>query len=306
MKNKKIKGSITVEASIVFAMSSLILFMFLAPLFILKNSANIIIDLNEISKSAAIYKMLKYNFENDKGSVDVDNLKKEDVKNENSIEYIDEEITKDDLSESFENLTNIGIVIYKILQQNKNKNDAFSNISTVMPLNLETYDEKKQIINYKIKVDFKIPFNIFKINNLHQEFQIARRAFVGADGNRYEIDNDEEYIYVAESFKKSFVYHEKANCTMLKKITEEVLYKNIDTKENEYGEKYNKCEYCVKEKISSSTILFITQYGKLFHLNKDCPIMTAYVSKVSKEYIEKYNLRLCKICERKKDVDSTN
>ena len=305
IKNKNLSGSITVEASIVFTISILILFMSFAPLFVLKSSAKIIKDLNEISKAASIYKMIKYNFENDRGSTNVDNLKKEEIQNNTEIDYLDNEISREDLSESFENLTNIGIVIYKLLEINKDKNDAFSNISYILPLQLDTFDSTKQVINYKLKVGFKIPFNIFTINNLYQDFYISRRAFVGADGNRYDSEDSGEYIYIAESFERSHVYHNNINCTILKKVTKEVVYADIDKEKNEYGDSYIKCEYCIKnEKLKSDTVVFTTQYGKLFHLNENCPTMTAYVSKVSKDYIEKYDLRLCKICERKKSDES--
>ena len=307
LKNKNFTASITVEASIVFTTSILILFMCCAPLFVLKSTVNILNNLNDISKIASIYKMIKYNFENDRGSTNVENLEKEEIKKNDEIDYLDGEISKDDLSESFENLTNIGIVIYKLLGNNKDSNDAFSNISYVIPLQIDTFDSTKQIIDYKIRVGYKIPFNIFGINSLYQDFYLSRRVFVGADGNRYDSENSGEYIFVAESFEKSHVYHNNANCTMLKKVTKEIIYGEIDKEKNEYGEKYSKCDFCIKnKKLNSNESVFITQYGKLYHLNESCPTMTAYVSKVSKDYIEKYDLRICKICERKNSNESND
>ena len=60
-------------------------------------------------------------------------------------------------------------------------------------------------------------------------------------------------------------------------------------------------DYYPEYMIENDTICYITQYGDKFHYRDDCPLMTAYVTKIPKESIENYNLRPCFKCAKEKE-----
>lgn len=299
LENRKFESSITVEASIVFSITIFVLFLIFGPMFVIKSSVDVVEKLNDMSKKVSFYQMLKYNYENYEKNINTKKLDEEKFKD--GKEYSKGEKVEEVL-ECIENLTNHSLVIYQLLKKEEFEDSVFNNIKYIVPYNLYIYDKKKNIIDYQMAVGFYLPYNIFNINDIHMNYRLARRAFVGSDGDRFKEEDDEEYIYLSNNYKKSHVYHTKTTCNRLEKKVEQDYYKNINNIKNEDNKYYTECEYCFKDiKKSNETIIYITKYGSRFHRYESCPTMTAYVKKMPVSIIEEENLRMCEICRRRED-----
>ena len=57
--DKKLKGSITVEAAFSFTLTVFVLFLMLGPLLIIKTNSDVLITLNNASKVRCNYEMIK-------------------------------------------------------------------------------------------------------------------------------------------------------------------------------------------------------------------------------------------------------
>lgn len=290
IKNRKLKASITVESAFSFTLTVFILVLMLGPLFVIKTSSDIMIEMNNVSKLRCNYEMLKNSVEDTSAY-------------EKFKEYVE---SVDFLEKNFRNIENVlnyaGMVL-NFSNKYSTSSSEYQNLSSVYSLNNEVYDEKTGIVNYDFNFSFKLPYNVLNINEVEKRLVSYRRAFIGADGDRFDGLNDNgDYVYVANNHVNSNVYHSDINCSYLIKNTYSFTYDTLSTKRNELNQKYTKCSYCFKKiKIKSDTICYATSYGERFHYKSNCPNMTAYVSKILREDIEKYNLTLCSRCKRKEE-----
>ena len=289
-KNKKLKASITVEAAFSFTITVFVLFLMLGPLLIIRTTSDLLIELNDMSKIRCDYEMIKY------GSKDSNIYRK--IK-----DYIgDSDVTEDSI-EYIEDLSNNALFMLDFTNRYDESEREYRNIDFIYSMNHDIYDNTSNVVKYDYLVDFLLPYNVLNVDGVLKRLVNNRRAFVGSDGDRFDKDfEDGEYIYVANNYVNSLVYHVDINCTYLIKKTTSVEYKNIGNHRNYNNQKYSKCDYCFKKiKLKSKTICYITQYGDRFHYRDDCPLMTAYVTKIPKDYIEGYNLRPCFKCAKKEE-----
>lgn len=284
LKNKKsYKASVTVEAALSFTLTIFILFMIIGPLFIIRKSSDVLTEMNTLNKLACYYEESRYQINKNATSSELSK------KLNDYIEDFDEA----------ENYINAGYVLYHLYDSYRDKDDPLNNISDLVSLNDKVYDEDTGIVRYDFLFDFKLPLNVLKVKNIEQRFVVSRRAFIGASEDRFDENDDAEEVFLARNYKIYKVYHMSPTCTYLKKELLSGTKSHINTERNESGARYSKCNYCIKERVDDTTIYFYTVYGHLYHKNKNCPLMTAYVSKVTSDYIEKYDLRLCTRCAKK-------
>ena len=207
----KYKCSITIEASLSFSISLFVLFLILGPLFVLESSAYIMNKLNETSKYMSYYQMIEKNLSNFNDRIDIKNISNG---NDNNIE-IDSNLNNNDIKDSIKNLSNYGIIIADLFAKNVDKNNAYSNISLILPNNTQVYTENNGIIKYDLNIFFKLPLNLFRVPDLYQRFISVRRAFIGVDGNRFIneqglVENEEIYVSNNKIFatKTKFIQNE--------------------------------------------------------------------------------------------------
>ena len=288
--NRRLKGSITVEAAFSFTITVFVLFLMIGPLLIIKTTSDFIIELNEMSKIRCDYEMIKY------GSKDLDIYKKIE-------KYIDDNNISSDSLEKIEDATNQIAFLMNFTQRYGDEEREYRNIEYLYNVNLDIYDSTTGVVNYDYLVNFSLPYNLLNIDGVLKRLVNSRRAFIGSDGDRFDNDFEEgDFVYVANNYVNSLVYHVNINCTYLVKKTTSDSYSNIGSHRNYNNQKYAKCDYCFRKiKMQSDTICYITQYGDKYHYRDDCPLMTAYVTKINKENIENYNLRPCFKCAQKKE-----
>lgn len=285
--NKKYNGSITVEAAFSFTITIFVFFIMLGPLLIIKSSSDVLIKLNEAANTRCNYEMIK------KGASETNIVNKINS-------YFDKDDNIKEISNGIENILNFGINAINILNQYDDDKREYRNISFIYDKNTNVYDGEKGIVKYDYLITFMLPYNVLHVRNIMNRFVIQKRAFIGVDGNRFKNDDESNgYIYVSDSYRSSGVYHNKYNCSYLIKDTIKSSYKDIKRMKNDNGGKYTKCSHCFgKKKVDENEMYYITQYGDKYHYDKDCPMMTAYITKVPSSYIDTYNLRMCERCKK--------
>ena len=286
----KLNGSITVEASFSFTLTVFILFLMLGPLLIIKTTSDILIKINDASKVRCNYEMVK------------DSLKGTNVYNK--VEnYIDDVEFLELNLKNIENIINFGSMILDFNVEYDEKKQEYKNVSFIYNKNIEVYNEDTEEVLYDFIFSFSLPYNLLHIRDINKRLVNNRRAFVGSIGDRFSLKEDSgDYVYIANNFKYSNVYHLFLDCTYLTKNTTDVLYKDISSYRNHNRHKYTKCDYCFKKiKTNENTICYITEFGDKFHYRSDCPVMTAYVTKIPKDLIDSYSAEICHRCSNREN-----
>lgn len=310
IQKTRYKASITVEASLAFSLTLFALFLCLGPMFIIKTNKDMMLLIDNQSKMVSYYEMLKQNFEENKENVDYSKLSNDSLNDEI---YVNDEETKNkdtffsNITESLFNLFNYEMIFIKTKNKyNDDNNNAYNNLHMILPYNFDVFNDETKIIKYDLYAFFKLPFNLFNVNDVNQRFVNLRRAFVGVDGDRYnevvsESDKSDK-VYLARNHIYSHIYHEDRYCTYLEKKTTQITYNDLNTKKTETGNKYLPCDYCMKNiHLSNDSNIYITKYGDKYHYLEKCPMMTAIVSESSiDEAIEK-GLTACSKCRREQN-----
>lgn len=287
---RKLNASITVEAAIGFTLTIFILFLLLGPLFIIKTSSDILIKLNNASKLRCKYEMMK------------DSLKDTEL-GVNIRSYLDEYSIPGDNFQNVENIVNFGLMAFDFVSEYGEDKREYRNLNYIYNKNAEVYLEDSNEVLYDFVFGFKLPYNLLHIDDVRKRLVNNRRAFVGAMPNRFSNDGvDGDFVFVANNHIHSSIYHLYIDCTYLVKKTESISYSAIPSKRNDSNKKYTKCDYCFRDvTLTDDTICYITQYGDKFHYRDNCPVMTAYVTKIPKESIENYDLVLCSKCSKREN-----
>ena len=284
----KLNASITVEAAFAFTITIFVLFLMLGPLLIIKTSSDILVKLNNASKLRCNYETIKY-WLND---TEIYKNIEEKIK--------DSEFLNSNLK-GIENIVNFANMIFDFSDEYDESKSEYRNIDYVYNKNKAVYDEDTAEVLYDFVFGFSLPYNFFNVSDVKKRLVNNRRAFMGSVGDRFaQKEESGDFVYVANNHIYSNRYHLFIDCTYLEKNTEKVLYENMKNMRNDNNAKYYKCNYCFKNvDINSDTICFITQYGEKYHYNDNCPLMTAYVSKLSRNIAEKYEMILCSRCNKR-------
>ena len=290
MITKKLNGSITVEAAFSFTLTVFVLFLMLGPLLIIKTSSDFMIELNELSKSRCIYETIKYSSKESRI-----HQKVEDWINQNETLWYD--------IEKIEDIANYALMLFNFSNKYDESHSEYNNIKYLYDMNTDTYDTSTGIVKFDYLVLFSLPYNILQVEGVHKRIVSNRRAFIGADGNRFGDNSEaEDVVYIANNFTNSGVYHTDINCTYLIKKTIHFNYSELSSHRNYSNKKYTKCTYCFDTiSINQDTTCYVTQYGDRFHSYDLCPMMTAYVTQIPIDEISSYNIRPCSRCAKKEE-----
>ena len=285
---KKLNGSVTVEAAFSFSITVFVLFLMLGPLLIIKTTSDVLVKLNEASKTRCNYELLKVDLSDTEIARELSDKIEEN-------DYLSENIDK------IENIINFGSMILDFNDEYDESKSEYRNIKYIYNKNIEVYNEETDEIRYDFIFGFNLPYNLYYIEDVRKRLVSNRRAFVGAIGDRFSLtDESGDFVFVANNHVNSNVYHLFIDCTYLVKRTTAVDYRDMDNHRNEANHRYSKCDYCFNRiNLHDDTVCYITEYGDRFHYRDDCPLMTAYITKIPKEIIEEYNLNLCSRCNRR-------
>ena len=135
---------------------------------------------------------------------------------------------------------------------------------------------------FTAKYQAKVPFNFFRLSGFPQELVAYRRAWIGADGNRWpdEAEESEEDPTVYVSIKNTEVYHTTLDCSYLSHIFEKTSGKDIQTKKPPYGGRYMPCAICLPS--SNLPVVYYTTGSRSYHTTPLCRTMSSYIQSTTK------------------------
>lgn len=166
-------------------------------------------------------------------------------------------------------------------------------------------EDEMTVINMEYEVSFPVFDDILpgvKISNV-----VAMRSFSGEGSIKDAVisleqekeedkeenkEEEKEYVYVTEN---GTVYHESSACTYLKPGVRQVDSGSLTLMRNHSGGKYYACEGCAGGVVNQSE-LWITPYGNRYHTRKDCTKINRNVTKILKSEAKGY--RPCSKCAR--------
>lgn len=290
MTTKKLKGSITIEATFSFTITVFVLFLMLGPLLIIKTTSDFMIELNELSKTRCMYETIKYSAKESRVYQKVEN-------------WINQNETLSYDFENIEDTVNYALMLYRFTNKYDESHSEYNNIKSMYDMNMDTYDKDTGIVRFDYLVLFSLPYNVLQVEGVHKRIVSHRRAFIGASENRFgERREAEDVVYIANNFTNSGVYHTDINCTYLIKKTVHFNYSELSHHRNYNNKKFSKCSYCFDNlNIDEDTVCYVTQYGDRYHSYDLCPMMTAYVTQLSLDEISSYNIRPCSRCVKKEE-----
>lgn len=285
---KKLNGSITVEAAFSFTIMIFVLFLMLGPLLMIKTTSDVLIKLNDASKTRCNYEMLKNDLSDTEISEKINSKLEE---NESSPVNIN----------TIENIVNFGSMILDFNDEYGDDKSEYRNIDYIYNKYAEVYNNETDEVLYDFVFGFTLPYNLYHIEDVRKRLVSNRRAFIGAVGDRFALTEESgDFVYVANNHVHSNIYHLFIDCTYLVKKTKSFEYRDIPSQRNDANHTYSKCDYCFKRiNLQDDTVCYITEYGDRFHYKSDCPLMTAYITKILKEKIDQYDLNLCSRCNRR-------
>ncbi|MDE7297777.1 MAG: pilus assembly protein [Lachnospiraceae bacterium] len=103
-------------------------------------------------------------------------------------------------------------------------------------------------------------------------------------------ESEEGRVYVTET---GTVYHKSRNCTYIKLSLEQKPFDSIGQSRNASGGKYYPCTSCIKEE-SNLTVVWVTRTGTHYHAGKECSKIKRSVREITMSEAEKY--RPCSRC----------
>lgn len=154
--------------------------------------------------------------------------------------------------------------------------------------------EDGENIVFIMDYDMKLPFPVLGIEKLQASAISLRRAWTGSDAKKYD-DNtlDEEMVYIG---KKRSRYHINRNCHYISNDFKEETFSNIENLKNEYGSRYEACNSCAK-RAEAGMKVYILPAGNSYHVSKGCFAISSYVEKVPISSVR--HLGLCSYCAKK-------
>lgn len=139
----------------------------------------------------------------------------------------------------------------------------------------------------KARYRMNIPLGLLGKKTIVVEQQTKMRKWLGAT---YDRSNPVNWVYITPTGK---AYHRKMDCPYLDLSICQVNYKDIKKYRNHSGAKYGKCSSCGKNSVQKG-IVYITNYGDVYHTRLSCRGLKRTVSQVELEKVG--NRHACKKC----------
>lgn len=277
------RGSMTVEATLVFPLFFFVIVGFLYFFQIFQTQTRIQGYLTEIGQEASRY---AYVYDALTKSEEGEKVSKKDE------QEVDQEV-KDILTRLVEGS------YYKLRFKQLVKGEAelkgvVGGLNGVSFLS-SSFMEKEGIIEVVASYQVKIPVPFFSHFSFPVVQQIKTRGFIGASLIKESEDSqgegeDEEYVYITRT---GTVYHSHQSCTYLNPKITSVSAKALETLRNKSGGIYYPCEACCQGHKEQPNY-YITQYGNRYHTSKLCNKIDRDVKTIKKSEVG--GRRACSKC----------
>lgn len=134
------------------------------------------------------------------------------------------------------------------------------------------------MVRYVVNYNAVLPFRLLQLKGVPQQVVASRRAWVGADGQRWNGAGSEDgtetdpIVYVGIT---SVRYHLDAMCSYLKHNVHMVSGSEIMGMRTQSGGRYSPCAACKPN--TGMSAVYYTDNGRAYHGRIDCSSMKSYV-----------------------------
>ncbi len=155
----------------------------------------------------------------------------------------------------------------------------------------------QEAIRYVANYDAVLPFSVLGLQHLSQQVVASRRAWIGADGNRWsdgpgEGTVDDPIVYV--STRDTDVFHTTRACSYLTHDILEARGEDMRTLRNKFGGKYSPCATC-RPNLSMETVYY-TLAARSYHTTPSCRTISSNVQDMKRSEAESYGKHACVRC----------
>ena len=287
IKSKRIKGSLTVEASMVLP---LFMFVFISLIYYIQ-----IITLQELLQEAMTESGL---------SLARAAYIYSDFQDEEDAKGADFTIFDDAIQDGLHELTGAvinNVVLKQIVSSKLNANlsgnslidGGIDKIRFDDSKLLEDNDDIDIIISYRVR----IPVRIFGLQEMDMMQRVRLRGWNGHQLlPQYtmieETDSDEAMVFVTES---GSVYHLKRSCSHIS-LSIEAISGKPTWQRNKNGGKYYPCNACCSNQEPEQATYYITSYGDRYHRDRECSKIKRNIKEVPLSQVK--DKAPCKRCGR--------
>lgn len=142
---------------------------------------------------------------------------------------------------------------------------------------IDEEDEVNLTLTYQVSPRGQLlPFGYVRLSN-----RFYGRAWTG-----YDVVAEEKETQVAYVTKYGEVWHTTKECSHLKLTIQMVNAVGLSNTRNKWGQSYGKCSFCAKGAMPER--LYITEEGDCYHYAEGCPGLTRHVEIITWESREKY------------------
>ena len=263
-KNRRIKkvfsASFTVEAALALSLMIFASVALMVPMIVLNQQINASIILEDSARTVSKLKYIEYYAG-----------KKQKESNEGKKDGIELK----ELAGDAEVLISAAALTNRVTQAGMKNVDLLSE---------SDIDSTK--IHYVLNYEAEIPFSILGLGPMHQQVVAYRRAWIGADGNRWmennggqKEDDGDEIVYI--SLRDTKVYHTTLDCSYMSHDILQTTGAAIQEMRTQYGGRFSPCAVCMPSKNLEK--VYYTSGARSYHSTAGCRTMSSYIQQTTKK-----------------------
>lgn len=258
------RSSYTVEATLSLTLLIFACVVLITPMLILNHQRNALMILEENARMVAQEKYIEY-YKRKDGTLKLDK----------------------DIAGSFETTLSALALGHQIEQPGMEHIDM-----------LKDSEVTDKNIKYVADYDAVLPFSVFGLNSIEQQVVSSRRAWIGADGNRWMEDNgntgikDDITVYV--STKESDVYHTTMDCTYINHEIHKASGEEMKTLRTKFGGRFSPCASCRPN--TRMSVVYYTSGARSYHSTPTCKTLSSYIQPLKKSEAEAMGKHSCIRC----------
>lgn len=284
-KNKRAKGSFTVEASLCVPAAFLVLYMVLQLFVFLRIQSDMQVAMNhvvrELSQYGTVYSQLSSMTDDE----------------------TDDLVAKLGIDSAIGRVASEAYMGYLLRREIRDADWIGwikGGVSGVSTLGSSMFDDDGQLlltVSYRFAPVSKLPV----LGSMPIVQRTSARSFFGHDrevmrAEEDEEEEEEETVYVSA---RGTVYHRKSTCSFIKLSVRQIEFDEVAAARNKDGEKYRPCEFCCRQSVGSS--VFITDYGNRYHSTLSCGELKRTIQSMTLAEAQEKGLRACKKCGAETD-----
>ncbi len=167
--------------------------------------------------------------------------------------------------------------------------------------NIDLFGDSKitqDTITYIANYDAVLPFSVLGLKSLHQQVVASRRAWIGANGNRWAdagsgSTEDDPTVYVSVRDDAS-AYHTTISCSYFSHDIQSARGEDMRTMKNSFGSRYSPCASC-RPGLSSETVYY-TLTARSYHASPTCKTISSHIESMPKSTAVAYGRHPCVRC----------